>query len=83
MNSISQKFGSTILKVILSRTQLYKYKIKKAMKDRNARYMLLGIMEIDDTFLGVPSRAVNMVVKQKKLKLYVLYSFMKKAALSI
>jgi hypothetical protein len=59
------------------------HKIRKAMRDRNARYMLSGIVEIDDAFLGVPPGVVNVVVEQKNLKLYVLYPLIKKAALSI
>lgn len=30
-------------------------KIRKAMRDRDARYMLAGIVEMDDTLLGAPS----------------------------
>jgi len=32
------------------------HKIRKAMRDRNARYMLSGIVEIDDAFFGSPTR---------------------------
>ena len=46
---ISKQFG-----ISYQTAWLMLHKIRKAMRDRDARYMLAGIVEIDDTMFGAP-----------------------------
>lgn len=48
---ISRQFG-----ISYPTAWLILHKIRKAMKDRDARYMLAGIVEMDDTLIGAPTK---------------------------
>lgn len=47
---LSQQFG-----ISYPTAWLMMHKIRKAMHDRDAKYTLAGIVEMDDTFIGVPT----------------------------